>query len=220
MLALFVVISGVAILIAVRMQYGHLHRLVSASLHTSGQFAVRVVIFTLACLVALSAVLDLDILLGAFAAGVMGQIIMRSAPEADQEQVESKIEAIAFGFLVPLFFIYTGVTFSLHALLGSTPALILLPVFLLLLLLIRGLPAQLVSPKGAAIRERASLGLLSSTALPIIVAVTAIGVDEKVLESALAASLVGAGMLSVLLFPLIGMALRPTEARQNAAAEF
>ena len=107
-LALFVVITGIAILIAVRMQHGHLHRLVSASLHTSGRFAVRVVIFTLACLVALSAVLDLDILLGAFAVGVMWQIIMRSAPEADQEQVESKIEAIAFGFLVPLFFIYTG----------------------------------------------------------------------------------------------------------------
>ncbi|WP_235812807.1 cation:proton antiporter [Pseudoclavibacter helvolus] len=107
-LALFVVITGIAILVAVRMQHGHLHRLVSASLHTSGQFAVRVVIFTLACLVALSAVLDLDILLGAFAVGVMWQIIMRSAPESDREQVESKIEAIAFGFLVPLFFIYTG----------------------------------------------------------------------------------------------------------------
>lgn len=147
-LALFVVITGVAILVAVRLQHGHLHRLVSASLHTSGQFAVRVVIFTLACLVALSAVLDLDILLGAFAVGVMWQIIMRSAPESDREQVESKIEAIAFGFLVPLFFIYTGVTFSLHALLGSTQALILLPVFLALLLLIRGVPAQLVGPRG------------------------------------------------------------------------
>lgn len=217
-LATFVVITGAAILVAVRMQHGHLHRLVSASLHTSGQFAVRVVIFTLACLVALSAVLDLDILLGAFAAGVMWQIIMRSAPEADQEQVESKIEAIAFGFLVPLFFIYTGVTFNLDALFGSTQALILLPVFLALLLLIRGVPAQLVAPKGAEVRERASLGLLSSTALPIIVAVTAIGVDEKVLEPALASSLVGAGMLSVLLFPLVGMALRPADAPRNEAA--
>nr|WP_244964025.1 cation:proton antiporter [Pseudoclavibacter helvolus] len=147
-LALFVVITGIAILIAVRMQHGHLHRLVSASLHTSGQFAVRVVIFTLACLVGLSAVLDLDILLGAFAAGVMWQIIMRSAPESDREQVESKIEAIAFGFLVPLFFIYTGVTFNLDALLGSTQVLILLPVFLALLLLIRGVPSQLVASKG------------------------------------------------------------------------
>ncbi|MBB2956305.1 hypothetical protein [Pseudoclavibacter helvolus] len=69
-------------------------------------------------------------------------------------------------------------------------------------------------------RERASLGLLSSTALPIIVAVTAIGVDEKVLEPALASSLVGAGMLSVLLFPIIGMALRPADAQRDLAADF
>ncbi|WP_424464135.1 cation:proton antiporter [Pseudoclavibacter helvolus] len=217
-LALFVVVTGVAILVAVRLKHGHLHRLVNASLHTSGQFAVRIVIFTLACLVALSAMLDLDILLGAFAAGVMWQIIMRSAPEADREQVESKIEAIAFGFLVPLFFIYTGVTFNLDALLGSVQALILLPVFLGLLLIIRGLPAQLTAPKGTSPRERASLGLLSSTALPIIVAVTAIGVDQKVLEPAIASSLVGAGMLLVLFFPLIGMALRPADAVRDEAA--
>lgn len=217
-LALFVVITGVAIFVAVRMQHGHLHRLVSASLHTSGQFAVRVVIFTLACLVALSAMLDLDILLGAFAAGVMWQIIMRSAPEADREQVESKIEAIAFGFLVPLFFIYTGVTFNLDALLGSQLALILLPVFLILLLAIRGLPAQLVAPRGAGNCERAGIGLLSATALPIIVAVTAIGVDQKVLDPGLASSLVGAGMLSVLLFPILGMALRPADAKRHESA--
>ena len=217
-LALFVSITGVAIFVAVRMQHGHLHRLVSASLHTSGQFAVRVVIFTLACLVGLSAMLDLDILLGAFAAGVMWQIIMRSAPEADREQVESKIEAIAFGFLVPLFFIYTGVTFNLDALLGSQLALILLPVFLILLLAIRGLPAQLVAPRGAGNRERAGIGLLSATALPIIVAVTAIGVDQKVLDPGLASSLVGAGMLSVLLFPILGMALRPADAKREESA--
>ena len=105
------------------MPHGRLHRFVRTTLHTSGQFAVRVIIMILAALVALSILLDLDMLLGAFAAGVIWKLIMRNAPERDREQVDSKVEAIAFGFLVPIFFVYTGVTFDLEALLASPMAL-------------------------------------------------------------------------------------------------
>ncbi|HEX5860066.1 MAG TPA: cation:proton antiporter, partial [Microbacterium sp.] len=178
------------------------------TLHTSGQFAVRVIIMILAALVALSILLDLDMLLGAFAAGVIWKLIMRNAPERDREQVDSKVEAIAFGFLVPVFFVYTGVTFDLEALLASPMALALLPLFFVLLLVARGLPSQLSVPAGASGHDRAALALLAATGLPIIVAVTNIGVDEGILDSALASALVGAGMLSVLVFPLLGMMLR------------
>jgi len=204
----FVVITGGAIIIATRMSHGRLHRFVGSTLHTSGQFAVRVIIMILAALVALSVLLDLDMLLGAFAAGVLWKLIMRNAPERDREQVDSKIEALAFGFLVPIFFVYTGVTFDLAALLASPLALALLPVFLVLMLVIRGIPSQLSVPAGASGHDRVALGLLAATGLPIIVAVTNIGTDEGILDSALAAALVGAGMLSVLVFPLLGMALR------------
>jgi Kef-type K+ transport system membrane component KefB len=204
----FVVVTGTAIIVATRMSHGRLHRLVRATLHTSGQFAVRVLILILAALVALSVLLDLDMLLGAFAAGVIWKLIMRNAPERDREQVDSKIEALAFGFFVPVFFVYTGVTFDLDALLASPQALALLPLFFGLLLVIRGIPAQLSVPDGASRLDRAALALLAATGLPIIVAVTNIGVDEKILDSALASALVGAGMLSVLVFPLVGMTLR------------
>lgn len=207
-LAVFVTITGGAIVLAMRVPHGRMHRFVASSLHTSGQFAVRVIILIIAALVTLSVALDLDMLLGAFAAGILWQLIMRNAPAHDREQVDSKVEAIAFGFLVPIFFIYTGVTFDLDALVGSASALALLPVFLVLLLVIRGIPAQLSTPDGASARDRGALALLSATGLPIIVAVTAIGVDEQILEPALASALVGAGMLSVLLFPLIGTAVR------------
>ena len=98
---------------------------VNSTLHTSGQFAIRVVFLILAALIALSIVLDLDMLLGAFTAGIIWRLLMRDAAEPDREAVESKVEAVAFGFLVPVFFIYTGVTFDLEALLAQ-PILFLL----------------------------------------------------------------------------------------------
>ncbi len=204
----FVVSAGLAILIARRVPHGRLHSLIRATIHTSDQFGVRFVLLLIAALVGLSVMLDLDMLLGAFVAGVVWRIVMARAPKEDAEDVESKVEAIAFGFLVPIFFLYTGVNFDLGALLASTAALALVPLFLVALLVIRGCAAQLSAPPGSGVRDRVALGALAATGLPIIVAVTAIGVDQGMLDTGTAAALVGAGMLSVLTFPLVGMALR------------
>jgi Kef-type K+ transport system membrane component KefB len=185
-----------------------LHRIVTATLHTSGQFAVRLVLLAIAALVVLSVVLGLDMLLGAFAAGVFCRVLLSGVNKPDLELIDAKLEAVAFGFLVPVFFIYTGITFDLGALLGDPAALVLLPVFALLLLVVRGLPSVLAAPAGASGRDRVALGLFGATGLPIIVAVTAIGLDEKVLQAGTASALVGAGMLSVLLYPLIALTIR------------
>ncbi|MHC2998598.1 cation:proton antiporter [Microbacterium sp. HJ5] len=207
-LLLFGLLAGFAIWLALRVPRGAMHEFVNSTLHTSGQFAIRVVLLILAALIALSVVLDLDILLGAFAAGIVWRLLMRDADEADREAVESKVEAVAFGFLVPVFFIYTGVTFDLEALFAQPVLFLLLPVVLVVLLIVRGLPSVLAAPEGSTRRDRLSVALLGATALPIIVAVTAIGVDEGVLSPAASALLVGAGMLSVLLFPLVAMSVR------------
>lgn len=204
----FVVLAALAVLLAHRVPHGRLHAVVRATLHTSDQFGVRFVLLLIAGLVGLSVVLDLDMLLGAFVAGAVWRIIMARAPKKDAEAVESKIEAIAFGFLVPIFFLYTGVTFDLKALAASPSAVLLVPVFLIALLVIRGAAAQLSAPAGSTVRDRTALGLLAATGLPIIVAVTAIGVDHHLITSATAAALVCAGMLSVLIFPLTGMLVR------------
>lgn len=207
-LILFVGVAALAIWWAFRVPQGALHRSVNASLHTSGQFAVRFVVFAIAVLVSISIVLDLDMLLGAFAAGIVWRLIMRDAKEADREIVDSKVEALAFGFLVPIFFIYTGITFDLQALLEDPVLLLLLPVGLVLLLVIRGLPSMLAAPEGASRRDRTAIALFGATGLPVIVAATSIGVDEGILSSGLASALVGAGMLSVLLYPLLGTIVR------------
>ena len=207
-LALFALIAGLAIWLAFVVPAGAMHRAVNATLHTSGQFAVRLVFLIVSALVALSLVLDLDILLGAFTAGIVWRLMMRDADPADRDAVESKIEAIAFGFLVPIFFVYTGVTFDLDALLANPVLLALVPVTAVVLLVVRGLPSMLAAPEHSVPRDRVAVGLLGATGLPIIVAVTAIGVDEQVITSGVASVLVGAGMLSVLVFPLVAMALR------------
>jgi len=208
----FALIAGVAIWLAARGTGRHLHRVITATLHTSGQFGVRLVVLVLVALVALSVELDLDMLLGAFTAGVLYRLLLSGAPEHDVEIIEGKIEALGYGFLVPIFFVYTGVTFDLGALFADSRTLVLLPVFLLLFLVVRGIPSMLAAPRGSSRRDLAATALFGATGLPIIVAVTAIGVDAGDLATGTAAALVGAGMLSVLCFPLIGLLLRKRSA--------
>jgi Kef-type K+ transport system membrane component KefB len=204
----FAAITAFAIWLAARGRNTRLHGLVAATLHTSGQFAVRLVLLVVAALVCLSIALGLDMLLGAFAAGILYRVLLKDAKLVDLEFIEAKLEAVAFGFLVPIFFIYTGVTFDLNSLLTEPNALVLLPVFVVLLFLVRGLPGLLAAPPGASGNDRAAVALFSATGLPIIVAVTNIGLDTGVLQAGTASALVGAGMISVLLFPLIALSRR------------
>ncbi|MEP6561204.1 MAG: cation:proton antiporter [Nakamurella sp.] len=201
----FVLIAGAAIYLASRGTHTRLRALITATLHTSGQFAVRLVLLTLLALVALSVALGIDMLLGAFAAGVVAKLLLRDATPKDAEAIESKLEAIGFGFLVPVFFVNTGVTFDLDSLIDSTQALLLLPVFLLLLLVVRGVPGLLSAPIDAVPADKRAMVLFCATGLPIIVAVTNIGLSTGDLPAGTAAALVGAGMLSVLLFPLLAL---------------
>jgi Kef-type K+ transport system membrane component KefB len=157
-------------------------------------------------LVALSVLLGLDMLLGAFAAGVITKLLLSGADPHDVEEVDGKLEAVGFGFLVPIFFISTGLNFDLSALVSDARTLLMLPAFLLLLLLVRG-SSTLLTSRGCASPDKRAIVLLGATGLPIIVAVTNIGVEDGALPSGTAAALVGAGMLSVLLFPLIGLAM-------------
>jgi len=202
----FVLITSIAIYLASHRPHTRIHRLITATLHTSGQFAVRLVLLLVLGLVALSVLLGLDMLLGAFAAGVITKLLLSGADPHDVEEVDGKLEAVGFGFLVPIFFISTGLNFDLSALVSDARTLLMLPAFLLLLLLVRG-SSTLLTSRGCTSPDKRAIVLLGATGLPIIVAVTNIGVEDGALPSGTAAALVGAGMLSVLLFPLIGLAM-------------
>jgi Kef-type K+ transport system membrane component KefB len=204
----FAVIAGLVVWLAVHAPTTALHRMVRATLHDSQQFAVRGLLLVAGALVALSLILQLDMVLGAFIAGVVWRLLMRGAPEADRAAVESKLEGVAFGFLIPVFFVATGVTFDLAAFFREPLLALLVPVVAVVLLLVRGLPAALAAPPGSGPRDRAALALLGATALPIVVVATADGVAAHAMTTGLASVLVGGAVLSLLVFPPLGAAVR------------
>ncbi|MEU0596968.1 cation:proton antiporter [Streptomyces sp. NPDC006393] len=214
LLVVFAVITAGAVLWALRPRRPWFSRLIDTTLHSSGQFAVRFVVLLLAGMLALAQAFGLDILLGAFAAGVLTRLVLHGASPAHSAEVFGKVEALGFGFLVPLFYVVTGIEFDLRALLHDGRALVLVPVFLLLFLLVRGGPVYLLAPRDLGARDRTALTLFASTCLPLVVAITTIGVDQKVLGRDQAAALVGAAMISVLVLPLPAMRLRADGGRK------
>ncbi|BCW83109.1 sodium/hydrogen exchanger [Arthrobacter sp. NicSoilE8] len=212
----FIVLTGLAVFLASRSRHKFLHAHVTRTLHTSSQFAVRSIMFILTVLVVLSMTLGLDMLLGAFAAGILWKVVIARAPEQDRSVIEAKVDAIAFGFLVPIFFIDTGIDFDLGALTADPMTLALVPVFLILLLVVRGLPSMLAAPRHSTFAGKRAVALFGATGLPIIVAVTGIGQDTHLISNGIASALVGAGMLSVLLFPMLALRQRTPGAPVSA----
>jgi Kef-type K+ transport system membrane component KefB len=204
LLCAFVVIALLAAALssgAIRRHYQFL----TTSLETSGQLPVRLTVLLLFALVVIASDLGLDVILGAFAAGVIVRLGLRGR---EVERFESKLDAVGFGLLIPFFFITSGMGIDLDALTSSAGALLKLPLFLALFLVVRGLPALLLYRRELPRNERAALALFSATALPLVVAITHIGVDQGHMTTSTAAALVGAGVLSVLIFPAAALALR------------
>ncbi|MGW5762596.1 cation:proton antiporter [Streptomyces tendae] len=208
LLAAFGAITAGAVFWALRPRPPWFARLTELTLHSSGQFAVRFVMLLLACMLGLAEVFGLDVLLGAFAAGVLTRLVLLRAAPASSGEVLGKVEAMGFGFLVPLFYVVTGIEFDLDALLHDPGALLLVPGFLLLFLVVHGVPVYLLAPRDLERADRVALALFTSTCLPLVVAITTIGVDQKLIDTDLAASLVGAAMISVLVFPLVAARVR------------
>ena len=146
--------------------------------------------------------LSLDVLLGAFAAGVVVRLFIKGE---DSAPITSKLEAIGFGFLIPIFFIDSGINFDLHALIHMPKVLLLVPMFTVIFLFTRGLPTWAFFRGVVTKVEARTLAVLSATGLPIIVVITTLGVSEHRMKPQNAAALVAAGMLSVLMYPLVGL---------------
>lgn len=174
------------------------------TLEASSQLAVRVTVVLIFGLVLLAGELGLDILLGGFVAGMITRLALKGQELA---VFESKLTAVGFGFFVPFFFVTSGIDFDLEAL-GSIGALAKLALFFVLFLVVRGAPAMLLYRGVLAARDRAALAFYSATELPLVVAITTIATEQGHMKSSTAAGLVGAAMLSTLIYPFVGMALR------------
>jgi Kef-type K+ transport system membrane component KefB len=178
----------------------------------SSQLAVRVTVVLVFGLVLLASNLGLDVLLGGFVAGLITRMALKGHELA---VFESKLTAVGFGFFVPFFFVTSGIAFNLTAL-GSAAAIGKLALFFVLFLVVRGTPMLLLYRGTMALRDRAALAFYAATELPLVVAITTIAIDAGKMRSSTAAGLVGAAMLSTLVYPFVGMALRKNALEEEA----
>jgi Kef-type K+ transport system membrane component KefB len=153
-------------------------------------------------------------ILGAFAAGLLVRLIEISG-RTPHPQFQVKLDGIGFGFLIPIFFIATGVAYPLRALLADPAAIAVVPLFLAALLLVRGVPA-LMYRRLAGPRRAEAAGLLQATTLTFVIVATQIGIATGKMTATAAASLLAAGLLSAALFP--GAALRLLSQRAKTVA--
>ncbi|MGK2939981.1 MAG: cation:proton antiporter [Solirubrobacteraceae bacterium] len=210
----FVVIAVLAAVVATRSVVRGWDAL-ERTLETSGQIAIRGSVFVVFALAALASELGLDLLLGGFVAG----IIVRLALKGREVPVfESKLTAVGYGFLIPFFFVTSGLNFDIRALIDDPVNLLKVAMFLALFLVVRGAPALLLYGKVLDTRDRMALAFFSATQLPLVVAITTIAVEEEEMRSSTSASLVGAAILSTMIFPLVGLRLRGDRS-SSAAAE-
>ncbi|WP_411285930.1 cation:proton antiporter [Lapillicoccus sp.] len=171
---------------------------------TTAEIRVRLAVLLLVAFVALATRFGLESILGAFLAGAIVSLVDRDS--SSHPQFRGKLEAIGYGFVVPVFFVSSGIRLDLTGLLHSPGALARVPVFLAALLIVRGVPALLVR-RTLGGRATAAVALLQATSLPFLVTATQIGLVLGTISSVTAAALVCAGLLSVLIFPPAALAL-------------
>ncbi|MBV8304630.1 MAG: cation:proton antiporter [Acidimicrobiia bacterium] len=171
---------------------------------TTAEIRVRIAVLLLVAFVAMAQRFGLETILGAFIAGGVLSLIDRDS--MSHPNFRLKLEAIGYGFVVPVFFVTSGLRFDLDALLHSPSAFARVPLFLVALLVVRGVPAALYRPS-VGTKGAVAAGLLQATSLPFIVTATQIGLLLHLIQPVTSAALVAAGLLSVVVFPPIALAL-------------
>ena len=178
-------------------------RMVTEGQEATGQVTLRWSLVLLFALLALASRFGLDVVLGAVLAG----IVLRGWTQhlrMDTESLEHKFDAVGYGLFIPIFFISSGMSLDLKSI-SEDPLRLLL--FFVLLIVVRGLPSLLVYRRALAPVQRVEMTFITATSLPLLIALATIGEQDGVMLPATAASLIGAGVLSVLVFPLIAVSL-------------
>jgi Kef-type K+ transport system membrane component KefB len=178
-------------------------RIVTEGQEATGQVTLRWSLVLLFALLALASRFGLDVVLGAVLAG----IVLRGWTQhlrMDTESLEHKFDAVGYGLFIPIFFISSGMSFDLKSI-SEDPLRLL--VFFVLLIVVRGLPSLLVYRRALAPVQRVEMTFITATSLPLLIALATIGEQDGVMLPATAASMIGAGVLSVLVFPLIAVSL-------------
>lgn len=198
----FAAISLLAITLADRIRQMPLPPLFRDTMSSAGQFPIRLAVFLAVGFALFGQSLGLDLVLGAFVAGAVLRTLL---PDDLHDELMARLAAVGYGFLIPIFFVTSGTKLDIASLASSTAALALVPVFVVMMLLARGLPALVLYTQVLSKPERLALALHSGTQLPLVVAITAIAVEKGAMPGWCGASMVMAGVLTVILFPALAI---------------
>jgi Kef-type K+ transport system membrane component KefB len=212
MFAGFVAIVGLALWRA--SAWERLTKAVGRMQETTAQMGVRIAFVLLIALVFLADEFGLEVVLGAFLAGAMVSLLDREAA-VERSGLKAKLEGVGFGVFIPVFFVASGMKLNLDELFESASSAALVPAVLAALLVVRAAPAM-VYRRELGGRAAFAAGLLQATSLPFIVAASQIGVELHKISEATAAGLIAGGVLSVLLFPALALALLRREQWSSA----
>jgi Kef-type K+ transport system membrane component KefB len=200
----FIIIAFIAANLALNARSTRLIEMMKRTMQSSGQLPVRICILLQILFVALAAEFGLNIVMGAFAAGMVAGLVVKGK---QGELLLQKLDAIGYGFLIPIFFIVAGMNFDVSALWSAPLAPVQVALLSGLLVLVRGVPLVLYK-KELAPDEQLPFAFYSATGLPLIVIISEIGVSSGLMRPDRAAILVSAGMVSILLFPVLAVKLR------------
>jgi Kef-type K+ transport system membrane component KefB len=200
----FVALAVAVALLAVRSSQ-HTLALFERTLEKSSQLAVRWIVVLVFALVGLANELGLDLLLGGFAAGLITRQMLTTH---EISGFDARLTAVGFGFFIPFFFVVSGMQLDIDALFASVSGVVKLVVFFALFLVVRGTPALLLYRDVLDPRGRLALAFFSSTQLPLVLAITTLAVEDGHMRTSTAAALVGAAVLSTLVYPILGLRLR------------
>ena len=178
-------------------------RIVREGQDETAQITLRGAMVLLFALLAVASRFGLDVVLGALLAGMVLRGWARQS-NMDITGLEHKFDAVGYGIFIPIFFVSSGMSLDLTAI-ARDPLRLL--IFLALLLVVRGLPSLLVYRHALPARQRVEMTFITATTLPLLIALVDIGQQDGVMLPATAAALIGAGVLSVLVYPQIAVAL-------------
>jgi Kef-type K+ transport system membrane component KefB len=205
LLATFVgVVAVVGLAVVASERWTGLTNVVRQLQDTTAEIRVRGAVVLLLGFVVLAQRFGLEAILGALLAGVVVGAVDRDS--STHPHFRTKLDAVGFGFLIPVFFVASGIKLDVAGLTADPAALVRMPLFLLALLLVRATPALLYRRQISG-RQAVAAGLLQATSLPFLVTATMIGTELGVISPVNAAALVGAGVASVLLFPTVALSL-------------
>lgn len=172
---------------------------------TPAQLGIRFLVVVMMVFLAFTSRLGFEAILGAFVGGALLRVTDATG-QLDDDRFKAKVEALGYGFLVPAFFVSSGLTFDLDALFSSTANLVLVPVLVVSIIVVRGLPA-LAYRKIFTSRQVVAAGLLQATTLSMVVIAAQVGQQLGTIDAATSAGLLSAGIITVILFPPIALRL-------------